>query len=68
MNKKKLERKLRKKVRKFAEWGKRHGVPYASMFYMLDGYHGKGDFFNTSGELDGGTKVHESGFLVDEDE
>lgn len=68
MDKKKLERKLRKKVRKFAEWGKRNGVPYASMFYMLDGHHGNGDFFNTSGELDGGTKVHESGFLGDEDE
>lgn len=68
MNKKKLERKLRKKVRKFAEWGKRHGVPYASMFYMLDGNHGDGDFIYVNGETDDGAKVRWSGFLGDEDE
>lgn len=68
MNKKKLERKLRKKVRKFAEWGKRHGIPYASMFYMLDGTHGDGDFIYVNGETDDGAKVRWSGFLGDEDE
>lgn len=68
MNKKKLERKLRKKVRKFAEWGKRHGVPYASIYYMLDGFVTEGDFIYFSGETDGGVKVTRTGFLGDEDE
>ena len=67
MNRKKLERKLRKKARKFAEWGKRNGVPYASMYYMLDGYNGDGDFIYASGETDK-VKVTRSGFLGDEDE
>ena len=68
MNKKKLERKLRKKVRKFAEWGKRHGIPYASMFYMLGGYQGESDFIYFNGEMDDGTKFCKTGFLGDEDE
>lgn len=68
MNKKKLERKLRKKVRKFAEWGKSHGIPYASMFFMLDGNHGEGDFIYVNGETDDGAKVHWSGFLGDDAE
>ena len=68
MKKKKLERKLRKKVRKFAEWGKRHGIPYASMFFMVDGYQSNSDFIYVSGELDDGAKVRWSGYLGDEDE
>ena len=68
MNKKKLERKLRKKVRKFAEWGKSHGIPYASMFFMLDGYQSNSDFIYANGETDDGAKVRWSGFLGDEDE
>lgn len=68
MTEKELRKKLRKKAKKLAKWGKRHGVPYASMFYMLDGNHGEGDFIYVNGETDEGAKVRWSGFLGDEDE
>ena len=68
MTEKELCKKLRKKAKKLAKWGKRNGVPYASMFYMLGGYHGESDFIYFNGEMDDGTKVHESEFLGDEDE
>ena len=68
MTDKELRKKLRKKAKKLAKWGKRHGVPYASMFYMLDGHGGRGDFINVGGEMDDGTEVRYSEFLGDEDE
>lgn len=68
MKKKKLEKKLRKKVLKFSEWGKRHGVPYASIYYMLGGFVAEGDFIYFMGETDGGVKVTRTEFLGGEDE
>lgn len=68
MGEKELRKKLRKKAKKLAKWGKRHGVPYASMFYMLDGYQSNSDFIYANGETDDGAKVRWSGFLGDDAE
>lgn len=78
MTDKELRKKLRKKAKKLAKWGKRHGIPYASMFYMVDGYQSNfymvdgyqsnSDFIYAYGVTDDGAKVRYSGFLGDEDE
>lgn len=68
MTEKELRKKLRKKAKKLAKWGKRHGIPYASMFYMLNGHGGKDDFIYVNGDTGEGSKFTWTGFLGDEDE
>ena len=74
MTDKELRKKLRKKAKKLAKWGKRHGVPYASMFYMLDGfvtmsgYVIDADTWHIAGETNEGARVAHCGFLGHEDE